>query len=290
MRRRTVGFIALSVLLAGLLTPATADALPGVNGWSCLPSAAHPDPVVLVHGTDDNKDTTWGVLGPQLAQRGYCAFSLTYGALPDAPVVGTVVGGLMPIEYSAVELQSFVDKVLATTGAAKVDIVGYSQGSMVPTYYAKKLGGGNKINRYVSLAPVWNGTNLDGLADFYAILRALQLGSLTSLLTNCLACPELLTGSDFLSEMHEGGIFLPSITYTNIVTRYDHNIVPYTSGLGTGPNVTNVVLQDTCPGDHITHIGLATDPNAIGQVFNALDPGHAVAVPCVPVDGTTPGR
>lgn len=290
MRRRKVGFIAVFVLLAGLLTPATADALPGVNNWSCVPSAAHPNPVVLVHGTDDNKDTTWRVLGPELGQRGYCAFSLTYGALPNAPVVGEVVGGLMPIEYSAVQLESFVDQVLWATGAAKVDIVGYSQGTMLPTYYAKKLGGRDKINRYVSLAPLWNGTNLDGLADFYAILRLLQLGSLTNLLTNCLACPELLTGSDFMGEMQAGGIFLPEITYTNIVTRYDHNIVPYTSGLGTGPNVTNVVLQDTCPSDHITHIGLAADPNAIGQVFNALDPRHTTPVPCVPVDGTAPSQ
>jgi triacylglycerol lipase len=278
--------MAVVVLIASLLTPATAGALDGVNDWSCRPGAAHPNPVVLVHGTSDNKDTTWGTLGPLLSARGYCAYSLTYGALPNAPVVGEVVGGLMPIEYSAAQLGSFVDRVLTATGAAKVDIVGYSQGTMVPTYYAKKLDGAGKIARYVSLAPVWNGTNLDGLAYLYALLRALNLGSLTKLLTNCLACPELLTGSDFLAEMHEGGIFAPDIEYTNIVTRYDQLIVPYTSGLGSGPNVTNVVLQDACPSDHITHIGLPADPNAMGQVFNALDPAHAAPVPCVAVAGS----
>jgi triacylglycerol esterase/lipase EstA (alpha/beta hydrolase family) len=285
---RRAGLIAAAILLAGLPTPASASALEGVNDWSCRPAAAHPRPVVLVHGTGDSKDYTWRVLGPQLVEHGYCAFSLTYGVLPTAPVVKDVVGGLTPVESSATELKSFVDKVLLATNTRKVDIVGYSQGTMLPTYYAKFLNGRNKIDAYISLAPLWDGTNPLGIGNAFTMLRLLGLGAALGSIGDCIACPEMLTGSDFLKEIKEGGIFLPEITYTNIVTQHDGVVWPYTSGLGTGPNVTNVVLQDTCPEDEVNHVGLVIDPNALGHVFNALDPAHAKPVPCVPMGPISP--
>lgn len=288
MRTRGAGLVLAFTLLAGLLLPTTATAQPSVNDWSCHPSAAHPRPVVLVHGTGDNKDYTWRALAPLLTQRGYCAFSLTYGVLSGAPVVDETIGGLSPIESSGPELKSFVDKVLTATGTRKIDIVGYSQGTMVPTYYAKILGGRDKIANYVSLAPLWNGTDPLGLAELVGVLRLLGLGSATGLMTDCIACPELLTGSDFLIAMRRDGIFLPEITYTNIVTTYDQNIVPYTSGLGSGPNVKNVVLQDTCAADEVNHVGMVIDPNALGYVLNALDTAHAQPVPCVPMGPVAP--
>ena len=289
---RKFGTISLIVtLLAVLLAPSTANAvIPGVNDFSCKPTAAHPNPVVLVHGTGDNKDYTWRELGPLLEQNGYCAFSLTYGVLPAAPMVKTVVGGLAPLDYSAKELKTFIESVLTATGTSKVDIVGYSQGTIVPTYYAKLLGGQDKIDRYVSLAPLWNGTNLYGLGTLFEILRALGLGGVGALLTNCAACPELLTGSEMLKKLHQGGIFIPSITYTNIVTEHDGNIVPYTSGLGTGPNVTNIVLQHGCPEDKVNHVGIVIDPNALDHVLNALDPAHAKPVPCRPMGPVEPQK
>jgi triacylglycerol lipase len=296
VRTRRAGLVAVAVLLAGLLTPtASADTLQGVNNWSCRPSAAHPRPIVLVHGTGDNKDYTWRVLGPELAERGYCAFSLTYGVLPNAvlpnaPAVGDVVGGLTPVESSANELKSFVDKVLIASRTKKVDIVGYSQGTMVPTYYAKFLGGRDKIRNYVSLAPLWDGTNPLGVGSVFMMMRLLGFGAAVGSIGDCVACPEMLTGSDLMKKVQEGGVFLPEITYTNIVTQHDGVVWPYTSGLGTGPNVTNVVLQDTCPADEVNHVGLVIDPNALGHVFNALDPAHAKPVPCVPMGTVSPRR
>lgn len=55
--------------------------------------------------------------------RGYCVFSLDYGQLPGVPLFNA----LGPIDKSAEQLQVFVDKVLAATGAAKADLVGHSQ-------------------------------------------------------------------------------------------------------------------------------------------------------------------
>ncbi|WP_216213571.1 esterase/lipase family protein [Amycolatopsis aidingensis] len=287
--RRACTIAVLTALLSTLFPGSgSAEERGGFNDWSCEPGADHPNPVVLVHGTRDNKDTTWRALGPELVREGYCAFALTYGVLPGAPVVDEVVGGLMPIEYSAAELAEFIARVRSATGARQVDIVGYSQGTIVPTYYAKLLEGRDKIDKYVSLAPGWNGTNVAGLANLYGLLRTLGLGWVSGLLTDCRACTQLLTGSPTLRTLREGGIFLPEITYTNIVTKYDEIAVPYTTGLGEGPNVTNIVLQDGCPADKVNHVGIVVDPNAIGHVLNALDPANAEPVPCVPMQPVKP--
>ncbi|GAA1942753.1 lipase [Amycolatopsis minnesotensis] len=291
MRRSRFALLAVVAALTGLV-PATAVATTPAGGygdWSCRPSAAHPNPVVLVHGTGDNKDYTWRTLGPLLAKRGYCAFALTYGVLPAAPVVSDVVGGLTPIEDSAAEVRSFVDEVVTATGVSKVDIVGYSQGTLVPAYYAKFLGGRERIHAYVGLAPVWQGTDPLGIGDVFALVRWLGLGQIPAI-GDCGACPQVLTGSAFLAKLNEGGTFLPGIAYTNIATRYDLNIVPYTNGLGTGPNVRNIVLQDGCREDRVNHMGIVVDPNAAGHVLNALDPAHAKPVPCTPMSPLGPRR
>ena len=55
---------------------------------------------------------------------------------------------------SAAQLEAFVDRVLAATGAAKVSMVGHSQGGMMPRYYIQFLGGAGKVDDLVGLAPL----------------------------------------------------------------------------------------------------------------------------------------
>src|SRR3954471_14281327 len=91
----------------------------GANDFSCKPSAAHPHPVVLVHGLGATMGENWATMSPLLADNGYCVFALTYGLHPGEQFVG----GLEPMEQSSAELAALVDKVLAATGASKVDLV-----------------------------------------------------------------------------------------------------------------------------------------------------------------------
>lgn len=81
---------ALLLTAAAVTVPATTAEAAGApsSGWndySCKPSAAHPRPVVLVHGTLGNSVDNWLGLAPYLKVRGYCVFSLDYGQLEGVP-------------------------------------------------------------------------------------------------------------------------------------------------------------------------------------------------------------
>lgn len=230
----------------------------GANDFSCRPSAAHPFPVVLVHGTFANA-SSFSALSPQLAGAGYCVFALNYGC----QALGPVICATGPIEESAQQLSAFVDRVLAATHASQVDLVGHSQGGMMPRYYTKFLGGAAKVHRLVGLAPSNHGTTLDGLQALVSALGGV---------INCDACQEQLAGSAFLANLNAGGDTVAGVRYTVIETRFDEVVTPFTSAFLSGPAVTNILLQNTCAVDLTGHVGIVTDPNAIGWVQSALDP------------------
>lgn len=115
----------------------------GFNDWSCRPSVEHPNPLVLVHATMEIPLTNWIYMGPRFVAKGYCVFALTYGQNPKFPLLY----GVNRMEESAQELAVFVNKVLNATGADKVDMLGHSQGSVMPRYWMKYLGGATKIRK-----------------------------------------------------------------------------------------------------------------------------------------------
>jgi triacylglycerol lipase len=247
---------------------------PGSNDWSCTPSAHHPRPVVLVHGTFGNKTTNWQTYAPLLANHGYCVFALTYGQDPSHTPVGDEFGGMTRMQDSAKELKAFVDRVLKATGTDQVDIVGHSQGTLMPDYYVKFLGGAKHVHRYVSLAPLWHGT---ATADPGG-LSANAFGAPSSSTPFCVSCGQMATGSSFMKKMRKGGVAVPGVRYTNIMTKYDELVSPYTSGREKG--MRNLVVQDFCATDYTEHFEMAADPVAARIVLNTLDPAHRKKVPC----------
>jgi triacylglycerol esterase/lipase EstA (alpha/beta hydrolase family) len=234
--------------------------------------------VVLVHGTIENMTYNWYTLSPLLADEGYCVFALNYGQEPGihAGLPGaTEPGGVGPIEDSAVQLEGFINKVLAATGASKVDIVGHSQGGMMPRYYLKFLGGAPDVDKLIGLAPSNHGTTADGIAQLPGgdLVLGLGLGY---------AAQEQLIGSAFLQKLNAGGDTVPGPAYTVIETQYDEVVTPYTSAFLSGPDVTNILLQDQCSVDTDDHLAISFDAIAMRDVLNALDPAHAVAPGCHP--------
>ncbi|WP_432195875.1 esterase/lipase family protein [Streptomyces sp. bgisy027] len=254
----------------------TAASSSGWNDYNCKPSAAHPRPVVLVHGTFANSVDNWLGLAPYLKHRGYCVFSLDYGQLPGVPFFHA----LGPIDKSAEQLSAYVDKVLAATGAAEADLVGHSQGGMMPRYYLKFLGGAGKVNALVGIAPNNHGTTLSGLTNLLPYFPGAE--DLLSAATPALA--QQVVGSDFMTKLNAGGDTVPGVRYTVIATKYDEVVTPWRTQFLTGPDVKNVLIQDLCAVDISEHalIGI-TDRIAFHEVANALDPAHARPTTCASV-------
>lgn len=256
---------------------------PGANDWGCEPSAAHPRPVVLVHGTFADMSDSWQALSPLLKNNGYCVFAFNYGSYSGSGAIG--VYGVGEVAASAAELAVFVDKVLAATGAAEVDLVGHSQGGMMPRYYLKYLGGAAKVHTLVGLSPSNHGTNLDGLFTLASFFPGASqfTGSL------CPACQEQEAGSAFIAELNAGGETVPGVEYTVIQTRYDQVVTPYTSAFLAGPGVHNVLLQNQCLLDLGDHLSMPYDHIADADVLTALDPLHPKHPLCTPIAPTEGG-
>ena len=148
--RAAVAVLVPPVTVASAATPPP----PGAN-VPCQPTAAHPEPVMLVHGTAENMSNNWQAMSPALKAAGYCVYAFDYGSYNGSGAIG--VYGLGPIERSAQELATEVDTVLAQTGASKVDLVGHSQGGMMPRYYLKNIDS-SKVDDLVGLSPSNHGT------------------------------------------------------------------------------------------------------------------------------------
>jgi triacylglycerol esterase/lipase EstA (alpha/beta hydrolase family) len=241
--------------------PATATA-GGINDWSCKPSAAQPRPVVTAHGLFGNGPGNFLAIAPLLAGKGYCVFTPTYGqsVLPG-------IGGTDYVQNSAKEFGGYVDKVLNATGASKVDVVGHSEGGIMPRYYLKNLGGAAKVNHFVALAPPNHGTTMSGIAELAKLFPGaaqLLIGGL------CKACLQLITDADFIRDLNAGGETQPGVRYTVIVSTTDFLVTPISTSFLSGPDVRNITIQDEHPGAFIGHIGLAYDPISLSYITAAL--------------------
>ncbi|GAB0102866.1 alpha/beta fold hydrolase [Nocardia sp. JMUB6875] len=268
----------------GLANP---DAAPqGTNDWSCKPDAAHPRPVVLVHGTWASAFSAYSYMGPELAKAGYCVFTFNYGRAntAGAGLVQPTIGATGYIEDSAAQLSTFVDRVLATTGAPQVDTIGHSQGGVVIREYLKFNGGAdesnpanNKVAHVITYGATNHGTTLAGLGNLLGVFQsALKLDPTAP--TETLighAGIQQLVGSPVLTRLNADGDTLPGIDYTIVADQYDEVSTPYSATYltpGPGATVHNVLLQDGCALDTSDHNSMLFSPRAVSLALQALDP------------------
>lgn len=276
MKLRLAGLTLALLVMSAFSAQSAFASSSGWNDWSCKPTTAHPNPVVLWHGLGAD-EAEFATIAPALSSSGYCVYSETYGTT----YYGPLVGGLAPMAQSAEQLSEFVEGVRSSTGAAQVDIVGHSEGTTVPAYYMKYDGGASKVKRFVGFGANYHGTTLYGLTTLASLLG---LGGLLEG-GGCGACTDYLPGSAFLTKLDNGPVAVPGPEYTSIMSRYDNVVLPYMSGqLETAPgtSVKNVVLQNYCPLDFVEHLAQAVDPNVLEWIKNSLDPAHARPYVCIP--------
>ncbi|MGW0249922.1 esterase/lipase family protein [Nocardia goodfellowii] len=250
---------------------------PGANDWGCVPTARHPEPVVLVHGTWGNQ-STWNGLAPQLKDAGMCVFSLNYGR-QGFSLRGSEPGvyGTADIRSSAKEIAVFVGRVRAATGAARVDVVAHSQGGPLVRQYLRFEGGaqrGPEVHRLVTIGATHHGTTADGLG--YLLPGGSASAPSDAVIARVLgtAATQQLAGSEFLRRLNAAGDTEPGIAYTAIATRVDRVVTPPEATFlraGPGATVDNVWVQDVCPTDTFRHGILPDSPAVSYLVHQALD-------------------
>ncbi|AMY17858.1 esterase/lipase family protein [Rhodococcus sp. NPDC003994] len=271
--------------------PGAATDLPGADDPSCVPSPQHPNPVVLVHGTWSNARATWSTLAPELQAQGYCVFALNYGqpALLEPDNLLRLWGGA-DIRDSAKQLATFVDAVRERTGAAKVDIVGHSQGGTMARQYLKFEGGAdlldparNKVDKLVTLGATNHGTTYDEkqLLGKLAELVGFPVQDAAAVAVGPSAVQQMV-GSPFLEVLNAGGDTMPGITYTVVASHNDTVSTPPENTFlapGPGATVSNEWVQDGCPGAAVDHMGLTSEPAAASLVLEGLDPSFVADRP-----------
>lgn len=244
--------VSTSVSTSGLPTFPTSPLgdPPGANDWTCRPTAARPTPVVLVHGTIGDRTNLLQRLSAGIKAKGFCVYSLDYGNR-----------GLGDIPTSAEQLKAFTQRVLRSTGARKVSMVGHSQGGMMPRYYIKFLGGDRVVDDLVGLAPSNHGTLITQGTNPFTQLVGFA----------CRSCVQQGAGSAFLRRLNAGDETPGGVSYTQVTTRYDEVVVPHTSGyLEAGPRTTNITLQQKCPLELAEHLLIPLATPSLSIALDAL--------------------
>jgi triacylglycerol esterase/lipase EstA (alpha/beta hydrolase family) len=235
-RRRRIVAAALVVALSAIALPATAAG-----------AAPAKDPVIIVAGTFSPAFAN-EPLAARLRGDGYQVWIYELPGL-----------GLGDIGQTSQPLAGLVDQVRAQTGAAKVDLVGHSQGGLVARYYVKNLGGAAKVDRVVSLGAPHYGTYVANIVAFFG------LGSCVGVI----ACQQMSIGSSFLADLNAGPDVISPVRYTNIYTAYDELVRPVTNAT-LRDGAVNVKVQDQCWLRVVGHLGLIVDGTVYDGVRDAL--------------------
>ena len=215
-------------------------------------------------------EKNWSTLSPYLKSAGYCVFALNYGETNG-------VYATAPVAESAQELAPFVDAVRAATGAKKVNLVGHSQGGMMPRYYMGFLGGAKYVHQLIGVAPSNHGTEGVIVPPPGVVPDPDYTG------LGCAACADQQAGSAFMQKLNSIGDTVAGPSYTVISTDHDEVVIPYNSQFLNGParQVTNITIQDKCPADLFEHDQAPNDPvvhqfvaHALGKVSGPADPAY----------------
>ncbi|MCX4096987.1 esterase/lipase family protein [Nocardia sp. alder85J] len=306
MRRVISNFLAAQWVVALIalmwMAPAGAEPVPpGADDFSCRPAAAHPDPVVLVHGSGTDAQRSFSILAPALRGDGFCVFTANLGRaqLPGAAVSGSdavrgwpglgpigaalagrTVYGVADIAGTAVELAGFVDTVRSATGADRVALVGHSTGGTVIRQYL--LAHPDAARTVVTLGTPYRGSTYAGLPDDYPDLAQLGMdGPHIAAQIFGAAGVQQTAGSPWLARLNAAGEARPGVRFTAIASRTDEVITPPDTALLTapGPGDRDIWVQDGCPFHPVDHNGLLADPHAAALVAAALA-GDAAEPPC----------
>lgn len=218
--------VPLEVKLARIVIYAVID-----KQFSCkMNSSLDRNPVILIHGIWDTK-TIFNTMSAHLTQLGWCVHSLNL----------TPNDGSLGLDSLAKQLADYISETFDPEQA--IDIVGYSMGGIVSRYYVQRLGGINRVQRFITISSPHSGT-----------LTAYSL-PLPGYL-------DMRPNSGLLRDLYQDVTLLKRINFTSMWTPFDVMIVPSNSSqMPVGKEVkVNVLL----------HRQMVTDPQSINALVEEL--------------------
>ena len=236
----------LAGLLAGLLLALLVVAVRYFTDDVDAVAQDEPGPVLLVPGYGGSTDSLAG-LADALVPTGR-----------DVSVVELAGDGTGDLEGQAEVLAAAADEALERTGAASVDVVGYSAGGIIARLWVRDHGGDEQARRVVTLGSPHHGTALAELAG----------GTV-----GCpIACQQLVRDSALLNELNAGDETPEGPVFVSVWSSDDETVTPPESSELEG--ALNIPVQSICPDDSVTHGDLPDDPVVQSLVELSLDPGE----------------
>ncbi|MBD2102804.1 alpha/beta fold hydrolase [Leptolyngbya sp. FACHB-261] len=169
------------------------------------------NPVLLVHGIDDT-ELIFTPLRAHLEEQGWTVHTLNLR--PNNGDVG--------LDKLAAQVRDRADQLFAPS--ERFDLVGFSMGGIVSRYYVQRLGGLERVERFITIASPHHGTWM-GFAR------------------NNLGAAQMRPNSPFLRELNRDVATLEKVQFTSLWTPYDLMIVPANSSeLPVGRNLQVPIL------------------------------------------------
>ena len=223
---------------------------------TCTPdvSSGVREPVLLVPGTTATPETnfSWNY------ERAFTAMGFPWCAvtLPDSAMGDIQVAG----EYVV-----YAIRTMHARSGRKVQIVGHSQGGMVPRWALRFWPDTRAmVDDVIGMAPSNHGTvDAEGLC------------------VPVVGCAPAIWqqeyNSPFLRALNSGAQTFAGISYTQIYTKLDEIVIPNLNEQGSsslhggGGRIANIAVQSVCPGHVTEHLLIGTaDPVAYALVIDAL--------------------
>jgi|GEM_PF-341594 len=189
-----------------------------------------PNPVVLVHGITDT-EAVFDEMAVCLGKKGWPVYSLDL--FPNNGEVGLDVLAQQLADYIASNFKP----------EQTLDVVGFSMGGIVSRYYIQRLGGIQRVQRFITISSPHNGT---------VVAYASQHPG----------CVQMRPNSELLNDLNSDVMLLQQLNFTSIWTNYDLMIIPaHSSKMPLGKEIIIPVAL---------HSWMLTDSRCIAAVAKAL--------------------
>ena len=188
------------------------------------------NPILLVHGL---MDTSYKMrkISSHLHNLGWQVHDIDL--MPN--------NGDSKLELLAAQVAALIDRTFSRDQS--IDLLGFSMGGLVSRYYLQRLGGIERVQRFISISAPNNGT----IAGYFSQRPG---------------CMQMQPNSEFMEDLNRDVDRLKSLNFTSLWTPFDLIILPPSSSqLGIGTDRSIPVLA---------HPLMVADARVLKAVTNAL--------------------